>query len=159
MSQPNVSVIGAGKCDAGETGRALYKEAMELGSLLAGAGYTVVCGGLGGVMEAVCRGAKEAGGHTIGILPFLDRAQANPYVQTAVATGLGQMRNMLVVANGDIVVAVGGGYGTLSEVALAKKSGKEVIAIGSMAGVEGVVWADDARHACSLVKKYFDRKK
>ena len=106
-----VSVIGA-SAPPDEA----VENAHEVGRLLAERGHTVVCGGLGGVMRAACRGASEAGGHTIGILPGEDRAAANEYVETAIATGLGHARNALVVLNGDAVIAVDGAGGTLSEV-------------------------------------------
>ncbi len=91
----------------------------------------VVCGGLAGVMEAACRGAKQSGGITVGILPGLSRDAANPYVDVAVATGLGEARNALVVRAADVLIAVGGGHGTLSEIALALKAGKRVIGLGT----------------------------
>jgi uncharacterized protein (TIGR00725 family) len=97
----------------------------------------VVCGGLGGAMEAACRGASEAGGTTVGILPGSDRAAANRYVDVAIPTGLGEARNVLVVRAADALVAVGGGYGTLSEIALALKAGKRVVGLGSW-GIDGV---------------------
>ena len=90
--------------------------AQAVGRELASRSAVVVCGGLGGVMEAACRGAKEAGGHTVGILPGSDRTAANPFVDTAVPTGLGEARNVLVVRAADALIAVGGGYGTLSEI-------------------------------------------
>jgi uncharacterized protein (TIGR00725 family) len=90
--------------------------AREVGRLLGERGHTVVCGGLGGVMQAACQGVSEAGGETIGILPGEDRRAANEYVDTAIATGLGHARNALVVLNGDAVVAIDGAGGTLSEV-------------------------------------------
>jgi uncharacterized protein (TIGR00725 family) len=93
--------------------------AREVGRLLAERGHTVVCGGLGGVMRAACRGASEAGGETIGILPGEDKGAANEYVDTAIATGMGNARNALVVMNGDAVIAVDGAGGTLSEVGFA----------------------------------------
>jgi uncharacterized protein (TIGR00725 family) len=101
----------------------------------------LVCGGLGGAMEAACRGAKEAGGTTLGVLPGVDRGEANPYVDVAVPTGLGQGRNLVIVHTADALIAVGGGYGTLSEVALALRAGKPVIGVGSWE-IEGVVDAD-----------------
>ncbi|MGH9382251.1 MAG: LOG family protein, partial [Thermoanaerobaculia bacterium] len=96
---------------------------------LAEAGATVVCGGLGGVMAAACHGAAAAGGRTVGILPGTDRGQSppDPHVETAIFTGLGQARNLLVVLSGDAVIAVGGGWGTLSEIALARKHGRPVV--------------------------------
>lgn len=157
MPVGRVSVIGSGRCASDKEGQLLYDTSVELGKLLAESGFTIVCGGLGGVMDGVCKGAAQGGGDTIGILPSLERETANRWVKIPVATGLGQMRNMLVVANGDIVVAVGGGYGTLSEVALAKKSGKKVIAIGNMATVDGVISAKSPNEACELIIEFFER--
>jgi uncharacterized protein (TIGR00725 family) len=121
-----VAVIGPG--DA--TGEELAA-AEEVGRLLAEQGALLVCGGLGGVMEAACRGAKSAGGATLGILPGADRHDANPHVDVAVATGLGEARNALVVRAADALIAVGGGFGTLSEIGLALKTGKPVVGLGS----------------------------
>lgn len=103
--------------------------AEDVGKLLARSGAVVVCGGLGGVMEAACRGAKREGGLTVGILPNEDRTHANRYVDVAVATGLGEARNALVVRTADVLVAVGGGFGTLSEIALALRAGKPVVGL------------------------------
>ncbi|MEA2933120.1 MAG: hypothetical protein QOI56_1905 [Actinomycetota bacterium] len=122
----HVAVIGAG--DAGPEDLAV---AEDLGRALAGRGAVVVCGGLGGVMEAVCRGARAAGGRTIGILPGDDRGQANPHVEVVVATGLGEARNLLVVRTADAVVAVGGGFGTLSEIAFALRLGRPVVGLST----------------------------
>jgi uncharacterized protein (TIGR00725 family) len=114
--------------------------AEEVGRLLARGGAVVVCGGLGGVMEAACRGARSEGGTAVGILPGLDRGAANPFVSVAVPTGLGEARNALVVRAADALIAVGGAYGTLSEIALALKAGKPVIGLGTweIDGVERV---------------------
>jgi len=103
-----------------------YATARDLGRLLGERGHEVVCGGLTGIMEAVCRGARETGGHTIGILPSADRSTANAYVDTPVATGIGYARNALVVKNGDGVVAVDGSTGTLSELAFALDVGAPI---------------------------------
>jgi uncharacterized protein (TIGR00725 family) len=119
-----VAVVGPGDASPGQEAAA-----EEVGRLLAGHGVVVVCGGLGGVMEAACRGAQAAGGTTVGILPGLDRAAANPHVSVAVATGLGEARNALVVRAADALIAVGGAYGTLSEIALALKAGKRVVGL------------------------------
>src|SRR3954469_4249177 len=124
--RPYVAVIGAGKASAEEE-----KDAESIGRALAQAGAVLVCGGLGGVMEAACRGAEGAGGDTLGILPGADRAAANEHVDIAVATGMGEMRNALVVRSADALIAVGGEFGTLSEIALALKAGKPVVALGS----------------------------
>ena len=109
----------------------LYEQAREVGRLVAERGGTVVCGGLGGVMEAAARGATEANGTAIGILPDEDRGRANAYLSFSIATGTGQARNLAVVCSGDVVVAVGGEYGTLSEVGLALKVGRPVVSLGS----------------------------
>jgi uncharacterized protein (TIGR00725 family) len=109
-----VSVIGGSSVDS-ETAAT----AERLGRVLGERGHGLVCGGLGGVMEAACRGAREAGARTVGIVPGEDPDAANEHVETAVATGLGDARNALVTMNGDAVVAVDGGPGTLSELALA----------------------------------------
>lgn len=105
--------------------------AESVGAAVALAGHALVCGGRGGVMAAACRGAKQAGGTTIGILPGYDAGEANDWVDHAICTGLGHARNALVVASGDAVIAIGGGFGTLSEIALALKMGKRVVALSS----------------------------
>ncbi len=106
-----------------------------LGRLLAVRGCTLVCGGLGGAMAAACRGAKEAGGVTVGILPGYDDRAANPWVDHVICTGLGQARNTLVAATGQALIAVGGGWGTLSEIALGLRLGRPVVLIGGWAEV------------------------
>ena len=121
-----VAVVGAGDAAPDE-----QRDAELVGRGLAEAGAVVVCGGLGGVMEAACRGAKSAGGTTLGILPGSRREDANPHVDIAVATGLGEMRNGLVVRSADALIAVGGEFGTLSEIALALKAGKAVVGLGT----------------------------
>jgi uncharacterized protein (TIGR00725 family) len=123
---PYIAVVGPGQATAEQEA-----DGEAAGRNLAEAGAVVVCGGLGGVMEAACRGAHAAGGVTVGILPGADRAAANPWVSVAVATGLGEARNALVVRAADAVVAVGGEFGTLSEIALALKAGKPVIGVGT----------------------------
>jgi uncharacterized protein (TIGR00725 family) len=115
--------------------------AAEVGRLLAERGAVLVCGGLGGVMEGACRGAKEAGGLTVGILPGADRADANPFVDVVLPTGLGEARNALLVEAADVAIAIGRGYGTLSEVALALKAGKRVIGLDTWE-IEGVTVAE-----------------
>ena len=104
--------------------------AASVGRLVAEQGCTLVCGGLGGAMAAACRGAKEAGGVTIGIIPGYDDRAANPWVDHVICTGIGQARNALVVATGQAVIAVGGGWGTLSEIALALRLARPVVLLG-----------------------------
>lgn len=123
---PYISVVGSGTA----TGP-LYELAREVGRLIAERGGIVVCGGLGGVMEASARGATEAGGVAIGVLPDEDRRRTNEYLSYSVATGTGQARNLAVVCSGDVVVAVGGEYGTLSEIGLALKVGRPVVTLSS----------------------------
>lgn len=118
-------------CGPNEATGSELRLAETVGAAIARAGHALVCGGRGGVIEAACRGARRAGGTTIGILPGYDRAEANPWVEHAVCTGLGHARNAVVVASGDAVIAVGGGFGTLSEIGLALKLGKRVVSVGS----------------------------
>jgi hypothetical protein len=128
-----IAVIGDGQPPA-----EVAQWAEEVGRLLAQRGAIVVCGGLGGVMAAAAKGAAAVGGLTVGILPSYDAATANPSIAVAIPSGLGEARNVLVVASGDVVIALPGSYGTLSEVALARKLGKVVIGIQAWSSVPGV---------------------
>jgi uncharacterized protein (TIGR00725 family) len=138
---PYIGVVGPGQASSSELALA-----EEVGSGLASLGAVVVTGGLGGVMEAACRGARSRRGRTLGILPGDDRDAANGWVEIAVATGMGELRNGLVVRASDALVAIGGGHGTLSEVALALKLGRPVVGLGTWAvhGVDEVSTADAA---------------
>ena len=120
-----IAVIGPSAASADE-----LVAAERVGAVLAERGAIVVCGGHGGVMEAVCKGAALAGGQTIGLLPGIERAAGNPYLSIALPTGLGELRNGLIVRAADAVIAVGGSWGTLSEIALAVRTGKPVVALG-----------------------------
>jgi uncharacterized protein (TIGR00725 family) len=144
LSARYVGVVGPGEASASEAA-----VAEEVGGLLAEGGAVVVCGGLGGVMEAACRGAKSKLGLTVGLLPGLDRSAANGWVDVAVATGLGELRNGLIVRASDALVAVGGGAGTLSEIAFALKAGRPVIGVGTFE-LDGVVQAASAVEAAAL---------
>ncbi|MBI5956140.1 MAG: TIGR00725 family protein [Chloroflexi bacterium] len=121
-----VAVVGEGRCTSEN-----YSLAEAVGRLLARRGTAVVCGGLGGVMEAACKGARSAGGLTIGILPGVSAQEANPYVDVPIVTGLDQARNIIVVRSAQAVIAVGGLYGTLSEIAFALKLGIPVVGLGT----------------------------
>ncbi len=121
-----ISVIGAAECTKEEA-----RVAETLGRELAKRGAVVVCGGKGGVMEAACKGARSAGGLTIGILPGLDRSEGNAYVDIPIPTGLGSARNSIVVLSGQAVIAVGGAYGTLSEIAFAHLYQRTVVGLGT----------------------------
>lgn len=140
-----VAVVGPAQAED----PAQLDSAVAVGAELARRGAVVVCGGLGGVMEAACRGAREAGGTTLGILPGDDRDEANRWVSVAVATGMGELRNGLVVRASDAMIAVGGAYGTLSEIALALKARKRVVGLGTWE-IPGVVEASDPVAAVEL---------
>jgi uncharacterized protein (TIGR00725 family) len=146
MPDRMVAVIGTGEPDP-----ALEAMAETVGGALARAGITIVCGGLEGVMAAACRGARAHGGRTVGILPGHDPAAANPWVDIAIPTGFGEARNALVVRAAEAVIAVGGGYGTLSEIALALKAGTRVIGLDTWE-IPGVEVADDATQAVAWVQ-------
>ena len=143
-----ISVIGASNCSAKES-----KLAEEVGRELARRGAVVICGGLNGVMEAVCRGAKSAGGLTVGILPGNNRRDANTYVDIPIITGIGYARNSIVAKSGQAVIAVGGKYGTLSEIAYALQDKIPVIGLGtwklatSKSKDESIVIANNASDA------------
>lgn len=124
--RPYVAVVGGGACDG-----ATAEVAEEVGRLLGKAGAVLVSGGLGGVMEAACRGARSEAGTTVGLLPGPDRSEANAHVEVAIPTGLGEARNLLVVRAADALIAVGGEFGTLSEIAFALKLGKPVVGLDS----------------------------
>ncbi|WP_269857210.1 TIGR00725 family protein [Streptomyces sp. RPT161] len=153
-----VAVIGAGNASAAE------KEAAErIGALLGERGVVVVCGGLGGVMEAACRGAQSRGGTAVGLLPGRDRAVGNSYLTVALPTGMGELRNGLVVAVCDAVIAVGGSWGTLSEISLAMRTGKPTVVLDSWdlrparpAAVGMPTAADSAEEAVDLALRMAD---
>ncbi len=149
MAQKSIiAVVGTGEDDP-----EARKAAAVLGRMIAKEGWALVSGALGGVMEASCKGASEANGLTIGILPGSDPAEANPYVEVVIASGMGEMRNSLIVRAASAVVAVGGGYGTLSEVALALKTGKPVIGINTWEVSEEIIKANDPKEAISRLKE------
>jgi uncharacterized protein (TIGR00725 family) len=137
-----VAVIGSGREHEGR--------AEEVGRLLAQGGATVVTGGLGGVMAAACRGAKAAGGTTIGVLPDEDAAGANEWVDHVVVTGVGHARNLAVVASGDAVIAVGGSWGTLAEIGFAMRLGRRTVILEPGWALEGVGRAPTPKAAVAL---------
>jgi uncharacterized protein (TIGR00725 family) len=143
---PYVAVVGSGTA----TGE-LYEQAWEVGRLVAERGGTVVCGGLSGIMEAAARGAAEAGGTAIGILPDEDRRRANEYLTYSITTGTGHARNLAVVCSGDVVIALSGEYGTLSEIGLARKVGRPVVSLESWELPGHVVVASSPEEAVEAV--------
>ncbi|HWQ19385.1 MAG TPA: TIGR00725 family protein [Methanotrichaceae archaeon] len=139
-------MIGGGECSD-----EAWNMAQELGRSLALKGHVVICGGLGGVMEAVCMGARDAKGTTVGVLPG-DVGNQNAYVDIAIATGMGHARNAIIVRSADVVIALPGEYGTLSEIALALKMGKKVISLKSW-NVPGAISCENAEEAIRLLEK------
>ena len=140
-----IAVVGGRK-----TEKALLSEAEAIGKLIAKNGATLVCGGLGGVMQAASRGAKSEGGLTVGILPQNDSKGANLYIDIPIATGLGIGRNVIIARTADAVIAVGGAYGTLSEIAYALQMGKPVVGIKTW-DIKGVIHVENAADAVNKV--------
>jgi len=154
MTRPAViGVIGAGR--ASEAG---YANALEVGRLLAHRGATLVCGGLGGVMEAACRGCSEGGGMAVGILPGPTAEQANPWVGLPIVTNMGHARNIVIAHTAQALIAVEGEYGTLSEIAVALKLGKPVVSLHSWPEVPGVVLVDSPEQAVAAVFSLLEQK-
>lgn len=142
-----IGVIG------GAAPEARFREiAVRVGRLIAEKGAILVCGGLGGVMEAAARGAKQAGGLTVGILPGNSPKEANPHIDIAVATGMGYSRNNLVIMNADALIAVDGSFGTLSEIAYGRVHEKTIVGIGTW-DIEGVTAVETAEEAVERVFK------
>lgn len=137
-----IGVIGAGACS-----REVDELAAEVGREIARAGAVLVCGGLGGVMTAAARGAKEVGGFTVGILPGATVRDANSYIDFPIATNMGQARNAIIVQTAGVLIAISGGYGTLSEMALALKIGKGVVALLPILSIPGAKTVQSARDA------------
>src|SRR5919197_1529626 len=132
MRRPVIAVVGGSRSTPEEDG-----QAEAVGRLLAERGALLLCGGLGGVMEAAARGARAAGGLTVGVLPGGDPAEGNPYIELPLATGMGEMRNALIVRAAQAVIAIGGGWGTLSEVALARRIGTPVVGLyDALSGID-----------------------
>lgn len=141
-----IAVIGAGECTP-----EVARVAEEVGRRLAEKGAILICGGLGGVMEAACRGANSAGGTTVGVLSGTNPGDANPYVDIPIVTGMGQARNVIVVASAQAAIAVGGGYGTLSEIGHARKLDIPVVGLETWSlkkeGYTGIVEAKSPAEA------------
>jgi uncharacterized protein (TIGR00725 family) len=147
MTTKMIGVIGAGSCNS-----EVYELAREVGMGIAKMGAILVCGGLGGVMEGACLGACEAGGQTVGILPGPDRGHANPHVTIPIVTDLGHARNILIVRSSDQLIAISGGYGTLSEISIALKLGKPVVGLSTWPNIKGIQYVATAEDALKAVK-------
>ena len=141
-----IGVIGAGSCN-----NEIYDLARKVGAGIARMEAILVCGGLGGVMEAACRGAREARGQTVGLLPGPDKVNANMYVTIPIVTDLGHARNVLVVRSSDVVIAISGGYGTLSEISIALKLAKPVIGLHTWPNMEGIHYVNTAEEAIHAI--------
>lgn len=136
-------------CGASDPGPGQWELAREVGRRLAEARAVVLCGGLGGVMEAVSMGAAEAGGTVVGILPGSDRSAGNQHLSLTIATGLGEARNAVLASAADGVIAIGGGWGTLSEIGLARKKGRPVVGLDTWE-VKGLQVVDSAEEAVRI---------
>jgi uncharacterized protein (TIGR00725 family) len=143
---PVIAVVGAGEDVSG----VVLQLAREVGNEIAARGAVLICGGRGGVMAAAAQGARERGGHTIGILPGYDAGGANHHIEFAVATGMGQARNAIIISSADAVIAMAGEGGTLSEIGLALKLRRPLIALRSWPQLENLHRADTAAAAVSL---------
>jgi len=141
-----IGVIGGGHCSA-----EIYELARQVGHEVAKAGAILICGGLFGVMEAACRGAKEAGGMTIGILPGKIKNEANAFVDIPIVTGLNEARNVIIARSADGLIAVDGEYGTLSEIAFALKFGKPVVGLKTAFDLPHVAQVTTAAEAVDVL--------
>jgi uncharacterized protein (TIGR00725 family) len=154
MDRPyHIGVIGAGACP-----EQVYGLGRVLGYGIGKKGWILICGGLGGVMEGAAKGCREANGTTVGILPGLEKGSANPYISIPVPTGLGEGRNLIVVRASDALISVAGGYGTLSEIALALKMKKPVIGLETWKGIRGVRYVSSPEEAIQLVTELLHDK-
>ena len=151
--QPVVAVIGAG-----DAPRAVCELAFEVGREIACRGSVLINGGRTGVMESAAAGARAAGGHTIGILPGSDRSAANRHIEFAIATGIGEARNAVIVASADAIIALSGEGGTLAEIGFAKKFGKPIVALDSWPEIEGLHRATTPSEAVSTALKLVSSK-
>ncbi len=149
-----IAVIGAGNA-SGE----LRKLAFEVGREIASRGAVLVCGGLGGVMEAAAEGAHSASGETVGILPSYDADSANPHIDFAVATGMGEARNAIVIGSANAVVALSGEGGTLAEIGFALKLKRPLVALGAWPSISGLHRAQSAAAAVEMALKLAERRR
>ncbi|MCM8786919.1 MAG: TIGR00725 family protein [Candidatus Omnitrophica bacterium] len=148
----NIAVIGGHRCS-----KKHYEIAKKLGSLIAKEGWILICGGREGIMEAVCLGAKKAGGVSVGILPSFDGSDANKYLDIKIPTGLGYARNILVVRAADVVVAIDGNYGTLSEIAFALNEGKPILGIDTFK-IKGIKQLKSPESIIKYIKKIYAKQ-
>jgi uncharacterized protein (TIGR00725 family) len=148
-NRTHIGVIGAGDCPV-----EIYETSYDVGRMIGEKGWALICGGLGGVMEGAAKGCLERGGMTVGLLPGTERESANPFITLTIPTGLGEARNVLVVRASDVVIAIAGGFGTLSEIGLALKIGKPVIGLGTWRDVDGVDYVQTPQQAIARAGAY-----
>jgi hypothetical protein len=149
----SIAIVGAG-----DAGAAVCDLAYAAGRAVAKRGAVLICGGRGGVMAAAAQGAQSAGGLSIGILPGYNRDEANPYIEIAIATGMGEARNAIIVASADAVVALEGEGGTLSEIGLALKLGRPVVGLRAWRQLDRISHADDPVAAVDLAWQLAERR-
>jgi len=154
MMKPQIGVIGSGICNNGISNPSICDLAKEVGKHIAKNGAILICGGRGGVMEAAAFGAKESGGITVGILPGEHHSDANPYIDIAITTAMGHARNTIIAQSSSVLIAVGGRYGTLSEIALALSMEKPVVVIASKWEIDGVYIAKTPKDAVDIALKF-----
>ncbi len=147
-----IGVIGQGKDCPPE----LLQAAEEVGYHIAQRQGILICGGLGGVMEAACYGCKSGGGMTIGVLPGAQKADANQYVDIPIITGLGEARNLIIVRSADVLIAIGGKYGTLSEIAFALSFGKPIVGLHTWQHFQQIIHVDTAEQAVNTAFKLIE---
>ena len=147
-----VGVVGAGDCSD-----SVYDLARQVGDGIGKRGWIMVCGGMGGVMEGAARGCYEAGGMTVGLLPGLEKTSANPYIKIPIPTGLDEGRNLVLVRTADALISIAGGYGTLSEIALALKMNKPVIGLETWKDIGGVHYVSSPQEAIHSVTYILSR--
>jgi uncharacterized protein (TIGR00725 family) len=145
----HIGVIGAGDCSP-----ELYALAHELGRYIGQKKWVLFCGGLGGIMQGVADGCSHEGAMTVGLLPGNNKESANPFITLPIPTGLGEGRNLLLVRASDVVIAISGGYGTLSEIGLALKIGKPVVGLKTWSGIDGIEYVETAEQAIGAAEKH-----
>jgi uncharacterized protein (TIGR00725 family) len=145
----HIGVIGAADCS-----QELYGVARELGRYIARNNWVLLCGGLGGVMKGAAEGCSCEGGMTVGLLPGNSKNSANPFIKLPIPTGLGEGRNLLVVRASDVLVALSGGYGTLSEIGFALRIGKPVVGLNTWSGIDGIEYVESVEQAIGAVERH-----
>jgi len=149
VQRVHIGVIGAGHCS-----QELYGLARELGQYIGRNKWVLFCGGLDGVMQGTAEGCFLEGGVTVGLLPGKNKDSANPFITLPIPTGLGEGRNLLVVRASDVVVAISGGYGTLSEIGLALRIGKPVVGLKTWSGIDGIEYVESVEQAIKAVERH-----